>query len=83
MTHWTMDDRSALGQWLKGDLGRKFLQRLAEGRPDIPDSTDLTGLAIAGAVMRGYDLSMKEIENLGRPPITGLASVEHVDTVTD
>ena len=81
--NWTNDDRSAFGEFLASSLGRKFIQYLEQERPEFPEATDLTAMALSGAVAKGYDALIKKIDGMARMPVAPMPKVEFVEVEKD
>lgn len=81
--NWTNDDRAALGEFLVSSLGRKFVSYLEQERPEYPETTDLTAMALSGAIAKGYDQLLKKIEGMSRIPNSPLPQVQFVEVEKD
>jgi hypothetical protein len=81
--NWSTDDRSALGQWLKSDLGRKFYQFISQDRPAIPETADPNALIIAAGSIKGYEKLLDTIAWMGTLSPQQISGREHVDILTD
>jgi hypothetical protein len=81
---WTNDDRVALNEWLVKSIGQKFLHYLEQQRPDFPEEADdLTKMAMAGAIAKGFQLAVNTIDRMRKLEIPAAPARETVDTVTD
>jgi hypothetical protein len=81
---WTNDDRVALNEWLVKSIGQKFLHYLEQQRPDFPEEADdLTKMAMAGAIAKGFQLAINEIDRMRKLDLQSAPTREFVDTVTD
>jgi hypothetical protein len=81
--NWTNDDRGAFGEFLASSLGRKFIQFLEQERPEFPETTDLTAMALSGAVAKGYDALIKKIDGMARLPTPAAPKIEFVEVEKD
>lgn len=83
--NWTTDDRVALNDWLFTGLGLKFLRYLSEQRPEMPDLSisDITKIALAGAVAKGYEHALAEIDQMRQVPTVPMPSVQYVEVEKD
>jgi hypothetical protein len=81
---WTNDDRVALNEFLVKSIGQKFLHYLEQQRPDFPEEADdLTRMAMAGAVGKGFQLALNQIDRMRKLDIPPAPTRETVDTMTD
>jgi len=83
MTSWTEEDRGAFFKWVSSSLGQKFIRYLQEQRPKLPDTGDITQMAMAGATSRGFDLALTEIEQMARVNVGPLAPLKRVEVEQD
>lgn len=81
--NWTNDDRVAFSEFLASSLGRKFVAYLEQERPEFPNTTDLTAMALSGAMAKEHDALLKTIDGLARVPVSPVPKVEFVEVETD
>lgn len=81
--NWTNDDRVSLNEFLLTGLGRKFIAYLEQDRPEFPETTDLTAMALSGAIAKGYSQLLKKIEDLARVPTPPLPQAKFVEVDKD
>lgn len=82
-TVWTNQDRVVLNEWLVKDIGKKFLLYLEQQRPAFPESYDVNALAIAGAMAKGYQICLEQIDRMRDLPAAPVPGREFVETLTD
>jgi hypothetical protein len=83
MIIWSNHDRAAFNEWLNADLGQKALRYLEQSRPKFDDSMDINALAIQGAMQKGYELALNEIDKMRSIVTAGIPKASYIPTHED
>jgi hypothetical protein len=83
MLNWSNFDRAALNEFLNSDLGQKFIRYLEQSRPKFNDALALDNinvLAISGAIAKGYEQALSEIERMRVIAKPGIPETKYIET---
>jgi hypothetical protein len=79
---WTNHDRGAFAEFMGSDLGAKFIRYLEQQKPDFPEeASDIQAMAITGAIHKGFNVALREIEKMGELPHMPLPQAKYVENV--